>query len=437
MKRKLVSLAVALLFLLGATPTYADGIPNLPHDFYGSVMINGVPAPIGTMVEARGTGVDVGIDGNPTYTVEAGIYGTANPYDPRLVVQGDIKDGATLTFYVNDVSTGKTEAWHSGEVTELDLSVTITAPPGPSGGGGVSPGYDYVKTKIFGVEKSFRISDEGEINDTIKLTSKDGRLTLLIPKGTFALDKNGKPLKTLEAIVDESPPEPPEETNIIGLAYNFEPDGATFDPPLSLTFTYDPYSLPEGADPDDLVLAYYDEDAGAWVELDCVVDTEAGTITAQVSHFTTFALLIHTPESEIPVEPPPPTSASFSLSNLVVEPREVHPGETVNITVSVSNSGGSEGDYVVALTVNGMTEIKLVTLPAGGSEIVSFSVTAPGAGEYSVSVGDLTSSFTVVAVSPPPLLPDFWRDYWVYVVGGVALLVIIVVVLLVARRRRY
>ncbi|GAI86393.1 unnamed protein product, partial [marine sediment metagenome] len=42
---------------------------------------------------------------------------------------------------------------------------------------------------------------------------------------------------------------------------------------------------------EDLVLAYYDEAAGEWLELDCVVDTENNIITASVPHFTTFAII--------------------------------------------------------------------------------------------------------------------------------------------------
>ncbi|GAJ02421.1 unnamed protein product, partial [marine sediment metagenome] len=68
------------------------------------------------------------------------------------------------------------------------------------------------------------------------------------------LDKEGDRLETLEAAVDESPPDPPEDAHIIGLAYGFGPNGATFDPPLILEYTYDPDALPEGVA--GLVIAY-------------------------------------------------------------------------------------------------------------------------------------------------------------------------------------
>jgi hypothetical protein len=104
-------------------------IPPLPHAFYGSVEINGNPAPIGTVVMARGEGVAPGVGvpgqaGNPFVTTVVGWYGDPDPFEPKLIVQEWIAEGATLTFYVNGSPTGQTASWHSGEVTELDLSLT-------------------------------------------------------------------------------------------------------------------------------------------------------------------------------------------------------------------------------------------------------------------------------------------------------------------------
>jgi len=149
-------------------------------------------------------------------------------------------------------------------------TLTPAAPP-RRGGGGFAPTY-YLDTDLFGVEESYRISYSGKILETIEATSTDVVLTVTIPKGTTAKDENGKRLKSLQTAVDETPPEPPEDAYIIGLAYDFGPDGATFDPPITLTRSYDPDALPEGVDEEDLVLAHYDEEAGEWVELPPVVD---------------------------------------------------------------------------------------------------------------------------------------------------------------------
>jgi hypothetical protein len=130
MKGKIFAfILLALLLALFATPVYAGSIPSLPHAFYGAVMINGSLAPAGSQVEVRGEGVQTGVSNNPFVTTAAGMYGGSNPLAPKLIVQGSITEGATLTFYVNGVKAAQTAAWHSGEVTELNLTATIEAPP--------------------------------------------------------------------------------------------------------------------------------------------------------------------------------------------------------------------------------------------------------------------------------------------------------------------
>lgn len=139
------------------------------------------------------------------------------------------------------------------------------------------------------IEVSFPISGEGVILETIRAAPVVGNLTITIPVGTVALDKDGAPLSIVTSDVDVSLPPPPERANIIGLAYNFGPAGATFSPAITLEYTYDPAEIPEGVAEEDLVLAYYDEAAGEWVELPSTVDPLTNTITASVSHFTTFS----------------------------------------------------------------------------------------------------------------------------------------------------
>ena len=371
-----------------AAPVYA--IPALPHAFYGTVTINNSSAPAGTEVSAIGTGVTTSVIQNPVTTTVAGQYGNGGLY---LLVQGDILDGATITFYVNGVSTSQTAAWHSEETTELNLTVTIAE---PSGNGVVGPATYYGETTIFGIEGRLRIDSEGKILKTIEATSADGNLTITIPKGTIALNRHGNPLSSLTADIDPSPPDPPEGAHIIGLAYDLGPDGATFDPPITIEYTYDPDEVPEGVAEEDLVIAFYDEDAGEWVECECTVDTETHTITASVSHFTIFAII------------GVPKPAAFALSSLVISPAEVAPGEKVNISVSLANTGGLEGSYTVVLKINGVKEAEQkVTIAAGTSKTVTFIAAKEEAGSYSVTVDGMSGSFVVVAppvIAPPPVI---------------------------------
>ena len=122
-----VSAVLVVLFSFYGTPVNAQ-TPPLPHAFYGTVEINGSPAPVGTQIEARGEGVDTGYDRNPIITTESGKYGGSDLYEV-LIVQGFISDRTLLYFYVNGVAANQTAEWHSGDVTELNLTVTITVAP--------------------------------------------------------------------------------------------------------------------------------------------------------------------------------------------------------------------------------------------------------------------------------------------------------------------
>lgn len=394
MKKATIFIVVTFLLALYAVPVHAQGIPPLPHAFYGELKINGSQAPARTTVEARGEGVRTGIAGNPIETGEAGKYGSADPLGAKLIVQGDILEGATLNFYVNGVSTGQTAEWHSGETTELPLSVTIAAPPPPAAVGAVGAPTYYVETNLFGVAVSFRIDSDGKILETITATSADGKLTITIPKGTIALDKDGDPLSSLTAAIDPSPPDPPEGANIIGLAYDFGSDGATFDPPITLSYTYDPAEIPEGVAEEDLVVECYPKEIGEWEECISSVDTITHTITALVDHFTTFAII---GEAKLP---------AFTLSSLVISPAEVAPGEKVDIIVSLANTGNLRGSYTVVLKLNGVKEAETsVTIAAGLSKTVTFIVAKEEAGSYSVTVDGMSGSFVVVAPAIAPLPP--------------------------------
>lgn len=303
---------LALVFSLSlATPALA--MPGLPTAFYGSVTVGSGPAPDGTVISAQIEGVEYA-----STTTLGGKYGYSPPFnvpgdDPETsVVDGGVT-GDTVSFYIggNEVASAD---FLIGKVTNLDLKAAAIPPPSPrpSGGDGGGVGapttYD-VDTNFCGITGSFHVDKNGKVLKSTTAGCAGGPLSVAIPKGTIALDKKGKPLSTLSIKSITDPPPPPEGNNIIGMPFSLEPAGATFDPPLTFTWTYDPADLPEGVAAEDLVLAFYDADAGKWVTLECVVDTAACTVTASVSHFTDFALLSPTPEKAEVAPPMPPAPA--------------------------------------------------------------------------------------------------------------------------------
>ena len=83
-----------------------------------------------------------------------------------------------------------------------------------------------------------------------------------------------------------------EDRSVIGIAYDFGPDGATFDPPIPLAFTYDDSLLPEGITEANLVLAVWDETSGTWIELESVMDPITNTVTAKITHFSVYSIIV-------------------------------------------------------------------------------------------------------------------------------------------------
>ncbi len=92
-----------------------------------------------------------------------------------------------------------------------------------------------------------------------------------------------------------------------------------------------------------------------------------------------------------------PPGAEFRVSDLVISPAEVNPGQPVTISCLVANIGAEAGDYTTRLGGDFMAE-QVVTLQPGESKTVSFEVTPTVAKTYSVSVNGLSGTFKAVTV---------------------------------------
>ena len=266
-----------------------------------------------------------------------------------------------------------------------------------------------------------KVSTTGVFKQSVITTSADGKVQVIIEKGVKGLSEEGKRLSWITVRPVFYTP-PPAGAHIIGLAYRFQPSGATFDPPITITYTYDESEIPAGIAEEDLVIAVWDEANGQWVELTSTVDPVTNTITTQVSHFTVHAIIA-------------PAPAAFSLSGLSVLPAEVELGEPITVSMVVANTGGEAGSYTTVLKINGAKEEeKTVTIAAGSSQTVSFRVTKEEADSYTATVDGLSGGFTVVA--PPAPAPFNW---W-FVIGpiiGVVVIALLLIYFLVIRRRAY
>lgn len=321
MKKVLVALLAAFWMTSMAALPASAAVPELPHAFFGEVRINGAPAPVGTRIEARGNGVLAGIVGNPITTTLQGVYGGEAIFDPKLVVQGTIAQGASLSFLVNGNAANETATWLSGQVTRLDLTVTTGVGGGGGGGGGTSgggggaTGTGSTTVTLSGVSgTSPTLDNRGKTTTATKLTTTDGKVAINISTGTQMADRAGLAITTFTAAPSATPPTPPLQGSIV-LAYQFGPTGAKFNPPISMSLTFNPATVPAGVPLDKLFMAFWD--GAKWMKLTSTVDPATNTITAEVSHFTEFAIIAEpetasAPASALPpvFEPVPPPPAS-------------------------------------------------------------------------------------------------------------------------------
>ncbi|NQT73899.1 MAG: hypothetical protein HQ553_14215 [Chloroflexi bacterium] len=138
----------------------------------------------------------------------------------------------------------------------------------------------------------------GVVTTTAIVRSDAGECNLTIPEGTESKTREGEALSQITMEAMEELPSPSENSNIIGVAYDFGPDGATFDPPIPLNFTYDDSILPEGTTEANLVIAVWDSESGTWIELESVVDPNTNTIITEISHFSIYSIIVRSDIAE-------------------------------------------------------------------------------------------------------------------------------------------
>lgn len=104
------------------------------------------------------------------------------------------------------------------------------------------------------------------------------------------------------------------------------------------------------------------------------------TMTADKTATATFTL--------IPPEPP-------VLSNLVITPSEINLGDSVTISIDITNPNDQSITYLVIMQIGTLTVPVEVELEPSESKTVSHTITPDAVGEYIVTVDELTGSFTV------------------------------------------
>jgi len=328
-------------------------------------------------------------------TSATGTYSQVNTADILTASYTDttVTNGTTYYYKVTTADTGGNES-----VKSSASSAATPAAPSAGGGGGISPPPATITVKGSGLssETGLRVDESGKVQEACLLKTPDEEASLDIAKRTKLLDSKGEALSSLSAAKVTSPPAPPSQRAIVS-AYDFGPDGATFEPAITLTMSYDLEALPERVIENELYIVYWD--GLQWLDLESTVDTEANTVSAKISHFTQFAVIGK-------LAPATPKLARFAIYDLSVTPSEVEPAEVVTVSALAANTTDIKREYTVILKINGEEAArKRVILDAKSSQRVSFSVVKNKAGTYEVDVNGLAGSFVVkeAAVAPLPV----------------------------------
>lgn len=297
-------------------------------------------------------------------------------------------------------------------------------PPAPPAPPPPTPTTTTVTTDILGTSGAFSLSS-GTVASATSIGSADGRISISLAANT-AINLQGSQHLTVVQLA--SPPAPPANAKTVA-AYTFGPDNANFSPALTVTIKYNLSDIPEGVSESSLYIALLE--GSNWTELPSTVNTQNKTVTAQVSHFSTYAVI----GKVAPTPTPPPASSGFTTSDLTIAPVTAKTGEQVTVSVRVVNISSPEGKTTVVLKVNDKNEAqKEITLAPSKSQQVNFNISRSEPGTYKVNIDGQSAKFEVKATSGADQLSGLSIPILVVIIAG-GLLVIILVVVLIFRQR--
>ncbi len=201
----------------------------------------------------------------------------------------------------------------------------VSTPPQSTSSSGSSGGSSVKPTVSTGSAKLLTASWGGVLRPYL-VNADEGYAHLCLDTGVTALNGNGEPLPEVGiTAVSTLPSAPPYAFS--GYAVNCSPDGATFSPAIDLVFTF---TAGEWAgllgtvdgDVTRLVVQGYNPTTGVWEDCPTSVDAAGRTVTAQVSHFSTYVLTCAPTATTTPEQT---TTAPESPDSGVQEPGSAQP----------------------------------------------------------------------------------------------------------------
>jgi hypothetical protein len=387
------------------------------------------------------TGTTTFCQGNST-TITANVSNGQPPYTynwTNSTAPGSPGSDNTTYIATNSGIVAVTVTDDNGCTGSDNITVTAIFCGGGGGGGGGSWGSISsataacplsVTVNMLGEMTTARMTFKGVLCEDCLASDPTGQNSWEAKEGTQLLCAGNIPPQLIELTLAGSPP-PPINAAIVGPIYDFtaytskyNPSPLTISPEATLALAYDPNKQPENISA--LTIAYYDENAGKWVEMETAGYVAGGVevpnvLATHVTHLAYFAVLAKLAA---------PTPAKFEVSNLTVSPSQAQLNQEVAISVNVANTGGTSGSYSLELTVNGISKsTKQVTVAAGTSQTVNFTITGDAAGKHQVEIAGLAGEFEITKAAKQSQI-----NWWL--IGGITGIILLIIIGLVVRRRQ-
>jgi PGF-CTERM protein len=200
-------------------------------------------------------------------------------------------------------------------------------------------------------------SSEGKVLRETSITSPDGIASFTLALGVVALDDEGVPIDEISVTNMSEIPDVPEGAvfTFAGYAYECTPSGAQFTPAAMLTFSFTEEEWAALAG-EDLTLRFYNEETAEWEEIPVTIDPVTRTVTAEVSHFTVFALFT---QGTAPAETP--TAEATGTADAQAETTEPATTAAGTTTVPATEPTQSPG-FGALLGLIGLGTVALLAL---------------------------------------------------------------------------
>jgi len=265
----------------------------------------------------------------------SGKYVVANTNQATVSTSG-LDAGTYRVYMVGQSANGTVQAYgeHTLQITSPTPSPTPTSAPyhGGSGGSGSNAMDTYTGTG------TLKVNSAGVVLKTVKLNAGDNVGSLLVPIGVTALDADSKPLSSISLrplATDEAPAVPTGAVfQFAGYAYEVTPAGATFSPEITLTMEI-PDDVWETLDPNNqqFTVKWYNPESDLWEEIQTTISPGTRTVTATVTHFSTYALF--TEPGTMPVTPTETATTVPTTTTTTTTPAGEPPAEGLPMTMII------------------------------------------------------------------------------------------------------